>query len=180
MSFSLRCIQEKTVAYLKAKGVVNGVGDGKFGPYDQLTRAQFAKMMVEALGISQSTNMKFNDTNGHWASRYIQGAYEAKVINGTFDNTFEPDAKVRREEAATMVWRYLKTQSVQPILDTINLTGKTDDWAIEAVKNVIGHKLHGPDVSKYGDGSYSYDSQETMNRQEAAALIATAMQKLGR
>lgn len=170
-------------AYLKAKGVVNGIGDGKFGPYEDLTRAQFAKMMVEAFGVPQSDNAsKFADTKGHWAARYIQGAYEANLITGTSDATFEPDVRVRREEAATMVWRYLKSHSVAPTTEviTFSLAGKPDDWAVEAVMNVIGYKLHGPEVKKYKDGTVNYEAQDTMNRQEAAALIALTMQTLGK
>lgn len=169
------------IAYLKSKGVVNGIGDGQFGPYDPLTRAQFAKMMVEAFGVPQSNNAsKFGDTKGHWAGRYIQGAFEAKLIIGTSDTTFEPDVRVRREEAATMAWRYLTSHSVTATTAPNHLAGKTDDWAAEAVTNIIGYKLHGLEVMQYTNGTVDYQSQNTMTRQEAAALMALTMQKLGK
>lgn len=39
------------VSVLEAFGVVSGYGDGRFGPNDRLTRAQFAKMAIMLMGL---------------------------------------------------------------------------------------------------------------------------------
>ncbi|HDR7666193.1 TPA: hypothetical protein QCX86_005962, partial [Bacillus wiedmannii] len=46
-----------------------------------------------------------------------------------------------------------------------------DEWAIESVKNIVGHRLVGPEVIYNEDGSADYLSKQSMKRQEAAALL---------
>lgn len=165
------------IANLKSKGVVNGIGDGKYGPADSLTRAQFAAFLVKAFNLSETKDVPFVDIKGHWATSYIQTAYAAGIVNGTSDTTFEPDAKVRREEAATMIWRYLKSQGVDMATNDVKLDEFVDDWALEAVKNIIDHNLFGPEVQKGATG-WKYQSLKSMNREEMAALIDLALQKV--
>lgn len=165
------------IANLKNKGVVNGIGDGKYGPADSLTRAQFAAFLVKAFNLSETKDVPFEDIKGHWATFYIQAAYAAGIVNGTSATTFEPDAKVRREEAATMIWRYLKSKGVDMVTNDVKLDEFVDDWAAEAVKNIIDHNLFGPEVQKGATG-WKYQAQKSMTREEMAALIDLAMQML--
>ena len=51
------------------------------------------------------------------------------------------------------------------------LKGETDDWAIESVKNIVGHGLVGPEVIYNEDGSADYLSKQSMKRQEACIVI---------
>ena len=61
---------------LTTLGVVNGDDNGKFNPENTVTRAEFAKMVVEALGAgseaASSTDTDFVDAKGHWAAGYIE------------------------------------------------------------------------------------------------------------
>jgi hypothetical protein len=157
---------------LNDRHIISGVGNGKFDPTGTLTRAQFATMMVKALSLQPSNNpVKFADAKEHWAATYIQTAYEAGLIAGTSDTTFTPDAPVKREEAAVMVWNYLKKHWSFPDNEPITEISGTDPWAKEAVENIIRQHLSGPEVQRDASGAYSYMSQKTMTRQEAAALI---------
>lgn len=45
---------------------------------------------------------------------YIQTALESGLVIGISETTFHPDSPVRREEAATMIWRYLKQKGINP------------------------------------------------------------------
>lgn len=47
----------------------------------------------------------FTDTIGHWAESYIQFLYQADVINGTSDTTFNPSGQVTRGQLAAMIFR---------------------------------------------------------------------------
>ncbi|GIM48533.1 hypothetical protein DNHGIG_40820 [Collibacillus ludicampi] len=160
---------------LSNKHVISGVGNGQFAPTKELTRAEFATLLVRAFGLQQSSNpVKFGDAKGHWAAAYIQTASEAGIVAGTSATTFSPDAPVKREEAAQMVWNFLSKHGVTASNGDSNGLVNTDPWAKNAVFNVISHKLAGPEVTDAND----YKSQDTMNRQEAAALIDLAMQVL--
>lgn len=151
--------------------VISGVGGGKFDPLGPLTRAQFATMMVKALNLQLSNNpSKFSDVKGHWAAAYIQTAYESGLVSGTSDTTFAPDAPVKREEAAVMVWNYLKKHGFTSGSSVITENSGTDEWAQEAVRSIIFNAMYGPEVTEK-DGVYNYHSQNVMNRQEAAALL---------
>lgn len=167
----------KYISNLKNKGVANGIGDGKFGPTQELTRAQFATFLVKAFNLSETKEVPFVDIQGHWASFYIKAAYAAGVVNGTSETTFAPDAKVRREEAAVMIWRYLQSHNIVVRSNEVNLGEKVDAWAEDAVKNIVAHKLFGPEVTKDAIG-WKYRGLDIMNRQEMSALIDLAMEKL--
>ena len=64
---------------LDALGIMQGMGDGRFDPDGQLTRAQFCKIAVTAMGVtdvSEYANYSiFSDVSRtHWAANYINAA----------------------------------------------------------------------------------------------------------
>ncbi|MBU5255533.1 S-layer homology domain-containing protein [Tissierella praeacuta] len=107
---------EKAVSRLVAFGIVGGYPDGTFKPANEVTRAEFAKILVEALGIGNATkaatgNTKFSDVPAsHWASGYINVASGQGLIKGYNNGTFQPEKKVSYAEALTMLVRALGYQ----------------------------------------------------------------------
>lgn len=101
------------VARLEALEIIVGYEDGTFKPDNSITRAEFAAIMVRAMGmedvaIGSSANTKFVDVLGsHWASGYINLATAQGLIVGYPDGTFKPEAKVTYSEAVTMIVRLL-------------------------------------------------------------------------
>ena len=53
--------------------VISGVGENKFDPNRDITRAEFAAIMVRALGLApDNTKNKFNDVEASkWYSGYV-------------------------------------------------------------------------------------------------------------
>ncbi|MEE0409570.1 MAG: S-layer homology domain-containing protein, partial [Clostridia bacterium] len=92
---------------LTTLGVVNGDDNGKFNPENTVTRAEFAKMVVEALGAgseaASSTDTKFVDAKGHWAAGYIEVGVAKAFINGYDEKTFGPDDQVTYAQAVKML-----------------------------------------------------------------------------
>lgn len=160
------------ISDLQGKGVVTGY-QGNFDPFGQLTRAQFAVMLVNAFGLPKSSKpVKFTDSKGHWGATYIQAGVDAGIISGTSPTTFAPDQLVTREQAAALIWRMLSKNGVVSKSDLVQLDGSdpTDTWAQDAVKNVLAYKLYGVDVQ-----GGVYHGQKAMVRQEAAALFDLAL-----
>ncbi|MBR5587135.1 MAG: S-layer homology domain-containing protein, partial [Clostridia bacterium] len=119
------------ITYLTEKNVVNGYGDGTFKPDDTITRAEFLKMALESVQISNvfgdaAVETGFSDVDGkvtttttkdadgkevktekvvgqHWAAGYIKLAVDKGIVNGYGDGTFKPDAPVKYEEAIKMI-----------------------------------------------------------------------------
>jgi hypothetical protein len=101
---------EDAVNALSALGVINGYEDGTFRPEKTITRAELAKILVEALGYGElvaGANSNFSDTQNHWANGYVAIAAGTGLVVGYPDGTFLPDKAVTYDEALTMVVRAL-------------------------------------------------------------------------
>ncbi|SHE97353.1 S-layer homology domain-containing protein [Tissierella praeacuta DSM 18095] len=107
---------EKAISRLVAFGIIEGYPDGTFKPEKEVTRAEFAKILIEALGIGNATKAatgvtKFSDVPAsHWASGYINVASGQGLIKGYNNGTFQPEKKVSYAEALTMLVRALGYQ----------------------------------------------------------------------
>ncbi|MCR4431269.1 MAG: S-layer homology domain-containing protein [Tepidanaerobacteraceae bacterium] len=100
---------EMEISMLRAKGIVNGDGTNFF-PGKHVTRAEFAKMLVVALGYeADAEEIKnypavFSDINGHWAEGFITEAWELGIAGGE-GTRFFPDRSINRAEMVTMLFR---------------------------------------------------------------------------
>ena len=99
---------------LQLLGVLDGFSDGSFRPAATLTRAQFCKMAVYAMGCGKelgkySIVTVFPDVKpSHWAASYINLASKGKaIILGYADGYFRPDSKVTYAQAVTILMRQL-------------------------------------------------------------------------
>jgi len=101
---------EKAVETLMALGVVDGYPDGTYKPEKAVTRAEMAKLLIEALGygeLAEGATASFTDAQGHWAESYIGFAASMDIVIGYPDGTFKPDSVMSTDEAITMVVRAL-------------------------------------------------------------------------
>lgn len=91
---------------VSALGIMEGFEDGSFRADEAVTRAQFAKIAVTAMGVGNAspTNTVFADvTNEHWASGFVKFASDSKLINGVGGGLFAPEEKVTLQEAAKII-----------------------------------------------------------------------------
>ncbi|MBC7339883.1 MAG: S-layer homology domain-containing protein [Firmicutes bacterium] len=102
--------QEAAIERIASLGLVKGYPDGTFKPDAPITRAEFAKVMVCALGLETAAEMMattptvFADVPvGYWATGYINVAASQGIVNGYPDGTFKPDAQVTYAEALKMI-----------------------------------------------------------------------------
>ena len=105
----------RNVEVLRLMGVIQGDEKGRFNPYQNLTRAQFCKMMVVFLGREAEANQHRNRTifpdvrATHWASGYVNLAVtgEDAFIHGMPNGTFAPEQSVTFGQAVTILMRVL-------------------------------------------------------------------------
>ena len=102
------------VETLRLMDVLDGYGDGTFRPGAVLTRAQFCKMAVYAMGGEDELGLYrtvtvFPDVKpSHWAAAYINMAAKGKqIIAGYADGLFHPDRTVTVGQAVTILLRML-------------------------------------------------------------------------
>src|SRR5205823_4092329 len=97
---------DDALQYLTNLGVISGYSDGTFRPDAGVTRAQFAKMLVRALGwaLIEPARSTFSDVDrDFWAYGYIETAAAHGVITGYSDGTFRPSSGVTRSQIAKIV-----------------------------------------------------------------------------
>jgi hypothetical protein len=98
---------------LASRGIINGKTDGSFWPDAEVTRQQFAKMIVNTLGISPnaSTATRFSDLGSPDAAGYphiyVQAAYDNGITTGTnlAQTLFAPTNPIQRDQMVSMIVR---------------------------------------------------------------------------
>lgn len=157
------------ILFMIDKKVTNGYSDSTFKPDNKITRAEFAKILVETLKLNKVVyNNSFSDVNNHWAKDYIQTAYNAGLIKG-YDKTFKPNASITRSEMATMIGRTLSTdKSVD--LKIFKDNSKIPSWAKEYVSKSVSENLI------TGDNSYFRPNDNT-TRAEAITILYRLLNK---
>ncbi|MBQ3179986.1 MAG: S-layer homology domain-containing protein [Firmicutes bacterium] len=137
---------QAAVEALASRGIITGEAAGGayiFRPNDTMTRAEFAAIVVRALGLETAARNVFADIKpGAWYAAYIDTANAYGIVNGTSATTFEPDSRITRQEAAAMVARAARLCGMDTdmesyeVLNTLAQFGDyvtINDWAREFV-----------------------------------------------
>ena len=99
---------------LANKGIVSGYGNGAFGPYDTVTRQQFTKMIMLALGydvprVSSTVFIDVTSASGSddplYPVSYVAACASRGITAGKTPYTFDPYGDVTRAQLITMVAR---------------------------------------------------------------------------
>ena len=109
---------QQTASDLNSLGIMQGTGNSRFEPGRSLTRAEFCKLAVTAMGIDDASPYAsytiFPDVRAsHWAARYVNAALrhpefkDNYIIRGYADGTFGPDKPLTYGEVCTMLLRML-------------------------------------------------------------------------
>ncbi len=102
----------KSIVAVTNAGLFAGYIDGSFHPDSYITRAEFATVLANYLGLKnvEHDKMNFSDINNHWAKNFIEEIYRVKLIEGYIENgerLFKPDNNISRSEAVTIVNKML-------------------------------------------------------------------------
>ncbi|MCI3926216.1 cadherin-like beta sandwich domain-containing protein [Paenibacillus sp. TRM 82003] len=161
--------------------VIQGFEDQTFRPEEKVTRTEFAKMLVRALGIRVSgTSPKFDDESEipAWAKQDIAAAVEAGIINGYHDNgklLFKGNQTITRAEMAAMIVRAIghtgggvaKDEEVS-FRDAVRIP----EWARGSVHSVVTQGI----MTGYED--HSFRPGQAASRAESAAILYRLLEKL--
>ncbi|MCV4234646.1 S-layer homology domain-containing protein [Virgibacillus sp. LDC1] len=86
-----------------------------FAPNAQVNRAEFAAMIVRALGLPEAKGEipAFQDVSaGDWYSGVIAQAVQYELLQGYEDGCFRPDQGITRQEAMTVMARMMKLAGI--------------------------------------------------------------------
>lgn len=148
-------------------GIISGCED-YLKPQDQVTRAEFASMLVRMLNSKEeeiSTSLQFKDvTNTDWYAKDVVTAYNQGLIKGVTADKFGPKEKMTREQLAAILVRLVepKTKANQ---NHFKDEQAISTWAIEAVNTAYDEAI----LKGYDNGTFR--PKETVTREVAAITL---------
>lgn len=155
-------------------GLVNGLGNGLFGPDMALDRGMFATLLYRLAGSPAVTGTNpFADVPaGEYYEKAVIWAYENGVVTGTSATTFAPKATLTREQMVTMLYRYAAFAGLDTTASA-SLASFTDassvsDYAVTAMQWAVAGEII------KGQGSALVPAGTTTRAQAAAVLVRFA------
>lgn len=162
---------------------IQGYADQRFHPDEQTTRAQFVKILVDALGTGASdTATAFADEAQipAWARQQAAAALEAGWIQGSRENgqiVFNADKLISRAELAVMVANALNATSGASGSGSSASNQFTDASSIPSwARASIATAMNAGILTGYPDGTFQPDRAVT--RAEAVAAIYRLLEAL--
>lgn len=164
---------------LSQRGIINGKTDESYEPDINMTRAEFAAIVVRALGLWKNDGESFDDVDeGDWFYSYVACAYGYGIINGVSESKFAPDELITKEQAAVMTARAAKlcgmdTEMIdKAVINT--LAGFTDyisaaSWAKQSLAFCYSNGI-------LSDEEIEIQPQKMVTRCEIAVMIYNLLQ----
>jgi hypothetical protein len=162
--------------------IINGVGNDLFNPNQDITRAEFAAIIVRGLGLElDKGTAPFSDIkSSDWYAAAIQTAYSYGLITGFADGTFKPQEKITREQAMVMIAKAMKITELQSklaaggtaeMLTPFNDMASVSTWAKDSVLTCLQAGV------VTGRSNVWIAPKENMTRAEVAAIVQRLLQK---
>lgn len=155
-------------------GIVSGYEDGSYKPDNNITRAEFAKLIAAYLKLDTSKGASFADVAADsWYFGVVGAVAEAGIVKGSGDN-FEPDESITREDAAVMLARMIEylgktlAEGEAEFKDEAEIS----DYAKAAVNGLSTLKI----IEGY-DGGFA--PKDNTTRAAAAALLLRTADYIG-
>ena len=159
---------------LAHRGILNGVGSGRFDPKGQFTRAQFCAMAQRALTLPAASGGAFSDVPaGAWYESAVNAAFAFGAVNGVGDGKFAPDKAITRQEAALLVSRLaavcgrntaMTDAAVRNVLSAFGDYRACADWAAEGLAFCYANGI-------LDDSVLNIDPTAPVTRAEAASMF---------
>lgn len=161
---------QKDIEKLVALGIVSGGPDGRFEPDKEITRAEFAVMMVNAFKLENKGGKIFADTASHWAKDYIARLTSNGICSGYDAYTFGPEDPITHEQMAVMI---AKAAQLAPATEEISFADSSSisPWARDAVAAVKQYGI----MNGYADNTFQ--PLVNTNKAEAVTTIVNALNK---
>lgn len=137
---------------LRMRNAINGVNDSTFAPNRDITRAEFATIIVRALELDEVTKENlFSDVKeSDWYFKTMSTAYDKGIITGYGNGEVRPKNLITREEAMTMINRALKVAGreititdaeIATLLSRFRDKSAISDWAKSSTAICIKNKI---------------------------------------
>ncbi len=150
---------------LYEKGIISGKGNKIFAPSDNVTRAEFVKILCEAMDVEiQEGTSGFNDvTDDKWYAKYVFTAYNNGWVTGISETEFGADLPISRQDLCTILFRMNGSEAKNS--SSFADSNEIADYAIDAVAFFSENGV----ISGFEDNTFRPES--LCSRAQAATII---------
>lgn len=183
---------EQVINEFAESGYVSGVGDNKFEPNRNITRAEFLMLFAKSTGFDKSSDQKvtmfsaedkqekevpkayFDVESSKWYAVVVYNAKAAGLLDENIaDVFFYPEREITREEAFHIMNTYLISKG-DTGLDSKSLSDFSDveeisEWAKKAIMNLYGKGIVN------GDNNKKINPQKSLTRAEVCVSMAAML-----
>lgn len=161
-------------AFVKEVRYMQGF-EGKFRPFDGLTRAEAAQILANALkedGYKYDPNYKisYKDIGNAWYTEAVKIVTQANVFKGYDDGNFNPQEKITRAEWIGTLKRFQELRDLSG--NHMNL--REGHWAMAEIEAAYQAGW----LAIYSDGLADFKADEFIPRQEVAAVSNKAFERV--
>ncbi len=166
----------KPIMQMRGLGILSGYPDGTFRPDQNVTRAEFAKILVSALEIPADSGhgvLNFKDVpEGHWAKKFVDSVnrYLTGYDVGGELYYFPDESAVREDVAAALVLAFNLGNEKY----SVNSITRFSDYSTisEGFRKYVAIAYENGLINGYNDGTFR--AQESLTRAQIAQLISNA------
>lgn len=172
------------IELMASKKIVLGLTEQSFMPDKQITRAEFATILIRALGINViEENSKFNDILAtDWYAKSVNAAARAGLVLGYENGQFNPNGSISRQEMAVMIGRAMKyantAQSIQNSgqdqskINSFTDRGDVPSWASADIISLLNNGI------MEGVTQDSFEPGSLVTRAQAVTVLKRMLQHL--
>ncbi|MCI9626773.1 MAG: hypothetical protein HFI90_08315 [Clostridia bacterium] len=166
---------QKEISEMVEKGIVKGVSADSLGLGNATTRAEFAAMLVRALGLPETPQQgAFSDVpTDAWYAGALAAAKEAGILQGA-DGKANPEDNISREEMAKMLAAVCAGRGIEAAgeMKAFTDSGTVSEWARQGVTDSVKMGL----MNGMEDGSFA--PKEAALREQTIVVLERLLQLL--
>lgn len=166
---------EVEITYFLDKGHASGYEDGTFKPDNNITRAEFIKLVNKVFNFTGTANVPFSDVSSdEWFAQEIAHAVAQGYLEGYGDGRVGPNDSITRQEVSVILSRILKLDlKDMEELNKFKDSGEMPKWSKGHINAIAVNGM----VDGYPDGYFKHEKNIT--RAEAVVLLYRALKFSG-
>lgn len=162
-----------------ARDIINGISDGRFSPNQLTSRAEFVTIICRYFDLTSDSTMTYSDVKAdQWYAQNIATAKELKLLPITYDELFEPNKAITREEMMYILHQALIVKGQENILvsedrimDSFTDKEGISDYAVDSVDYLTSRKI-------IQGANNQIKAKETTTRAEVAQMLYNLLKKM--
>ncbi len=166
---------QNAIETLASRSVISGYGDGSYKPNADITRAEFAAILCQAVeAFETDETLEFADVNGEWYEDVLKLAVTNGFMSG-YNGEMHPNDPINREQMAVMIMNAFGKLTDQGVLDvsmSYTDTSAMSSWAIPAIAKADALGIL-EDVA-----TEKYAPKQNSTRAEAAVMVYKMLKAL--